>query len=285
MSPGLWGLAAALGWGTADFLARFTGTALGYRSALLGMLGTSAVVFTAIFWLGGLPLELDPSGLWLLLVSGLGTMFGTLLLYRGLARGPVAVVAPIVGAYPALNVVLGLARGLQPSPADCIAMGIVIAGVAGVALTAPQDGGRSAYSREHIRGSVLIALGAAVTFALTMTSFQDAMAVYGEIQTVWLVRWISLAAIALVMAATRDAPRISFRYLPVLLAQGALDGAAYLALLLGSKGDGATIVIVVSSTFAAVTVVLARAILREAMSLAQWGAIALILGGVVILSA
>lgn len=285
MSPGLWGLAAALGWGTADFLARFTGTALGYRSALLGMLGTSAVVFTVIFWLGGLPLELDPSGLWLLVVSGLGTMFGTLLLYRGLARGPVAVVAPIVGAYPALNVVLGLVRGLQPSPADWIAMGIVIAGVAGVALTAPQDGGRSAYSREHIRGSVLIALGAAVTFALTMTSFQDAMAVYGELQTVWLVRWISLAAIALVMAASRDAPRISFRYLPVLLAQGALDGAAYLALLLGSQGDGATIVIVVSSTFAAVTVVLARAILKEAMSLTQWGAIALILGGVVILSA
>jgi hypothetical protein len=38
---------------------------------------------------------------WVLVaVSGTALVAGTLLLYDGLARGPVTVVAPIVGAYP-----------------------------------------------------------------------------------------------------------------------------------------------------------------------------------------
>jgi drug/metabolite transporter (DMT)-like permease len=285
VTPGIWGLLAAMGWGTADFLARFTGTALGYRSALLGMLATSTLVFTGIMWLGGFPLELDASGIWLLAVSGFGMTFGTMLLYMGLTRGPIAVVAPIVGAYPALNVAWGLVRGLRPGAAQWVAILVVITGVVGVALLSPQADEGTAYSREHVRGSVLVALGAAAVFALTMTSFQDAMRIYGEVQTVWMVRWISLAAIVAVMAVKRDPPRLPARYVPLLFAQGVVDGAAYLALLYGSRGAGGTIVIVVSSTFAAVTVVLARLVLREPMSRAQWGAIVMIVGGVAVLSA
>jgi drug/metabolite transporter (DMT)-like permease len=291
MTPGLWGLLAALGWGTADFLARFTGTALGYRSALLGMLGTSALVFTGIVWVADSPPELgstlvsDPSGLWLLGVSGFGMTFGTMLLYLGLARGPIGVVAPIVGAYPALNVAWGLVRGLQPHAAQWMAIIAVIAGVAGVALLSPQNEDSTSYSRRHVRGSAFIALGAAGIFALTMSSFQEAMGLYGELQTVWLVRCISLVAIAAFMGLARETPRLPVRYFPLLVAQGGLDGAAYLVLLYGSHGDGATTVIVVSSAFAVVTVVLARLILREAVSIAQWAAIALVVGGVAILSA
>ena len=76
MNPALWGLATALGWGSADFIARFTGRALGHRSALLGMLGVSAVVLTLIVWLGGLPLVWDPSGWWLVALTGLGVVLG-----------------------------------------------------------------------------------------------------------------------------------------------------------------------------------------------------------------
>ncbi len=81
MNPALWGLATALSWGSADFIARFTGRALGPQTALLGMLGASAVILSLIFWHSAVPLVRDPSGWWLILLTGLGIMTATLLLY------------------------------------------------------------------------------------------------------------------------------------------------------------------------------------------------------------
>ena len=113
MNPGLWGLLTAVGWGGADFIARFTGRALGYQIALFGMLSVGAVVLTLVVWLADMPLIWDPSGWWLVIATGVGVMVATLLLYAGLARGPVTIVAPIVGSYPTFNVVLALALGVR----------------------------------------------------------------------------------------------------------------------------------------------------------------------------
>ena len=49
-------------------------------------------------------------------------------------------------------------------------------------------------------------------------------------------------------------------------------------------GPGAEIAVVVSSGFGAVTVLLARVVLREAMTWAQWAGIVAIVGGVAVLS-
>ena len=43
MTPGFWGSLSAVSWGTADFLARFTGRAAGYVNALLAVLLISLV--------------------------------------------------------------------------------------------------------------------------------------------------------------------------------------------------------------------------------------------------
>jgi len=45
-------------------------------------------------------------------------MGGTVLLYWGLARGPVTIVAPIVGAYPAINIVITLTWGAGRAPCN-----------------------------------------------------------------------------------------------------------------------------------------------------------------------
>ncbi|MCH8925985.1 MAG: EamA family transporter [Proteobacteria bacterium] len=162
MNPALWGLMTALGWGGADFIARFTGRALGHRSALFGMLGVSAVVLTLIVWLGGLPLVWDPSGWWLVALTGLGIMVATLLLYRALARGPVTVVAPIAGSYPALNVALAVALGARPAALDWAAMAAVMAGVIVVARAARSFEDPAGTTRAQLRFTVALALGAAL---------------------------------------------------------------------------------------------------------------------------
>ena len=66
--------------------------------------------------------------------------------------------------------------------------------------------------------------------------------------------------------------------------QGVLDGSGYLAMLLGSGGVGAQIVVVIGSCFSAVTVVLAKLFLRETLLLRQWLGIMVIIIGVAILS-
>jgi drug/metabolite transporter (DMT)-like permease len=284
MNPALWGLTTALTWGSADFIARFTGRALGHQSALFGMLAVSAVILGLIVWLGGLPLVWDWSGWWLLVLTGLGIMFATLLLYWGLARGPVTIVAPIAGSYPALNVALAVALGARPTALHWAAMAAVMLGVIVVACSARsfEDPGR--VTRAQLRFTVGLALGAALTFAATIAVAQQASFIYGEIQTIALARWVSLLACAALFLIRREAPRIPARWWPLIALQGLLDGGAYVALLAGSQGAGAEIAVVVGSGFGAVTVLLARVILREAMTWMQWGGIVLTVAGVAVLS-
>jgi drug/metabolite transporter (DMT)-like permease len=285
MNPALWGLATALSWGSADVIARFTGRALGHQTALLGMLGVSAVILSGILWYSEVPFVRDPSGWWLILLTGVGIMTATLLLYWGLVRGPVTVVAPIAGSYPALNVALAVALGARPSALDWAAMAAVMAGVIVVARAARSFEDPVGMTRQQLRFTIGLALGAALAFAVTIAVAQQASHLYGELQTVALSRWVSLLACALLFLARRQAPSpIPARWWPWIGLQGLLDGGAYAALLAGSQGPGAEIAVVVGSGFGAVTVLLARLVLREAMTWAQWAGIAAIVAGVAVLT-
>ncbi len=284
MNPALWGLATALSWGSADFIARFTGRALGHQTALLGMLGISAVILGLIFWHSDVPLIRDLSGWWLILLTGVGITTATLLLYWGLVRGPVTVVAPIAGSYPALNVALAVALGARPSALDLAAMAAVMAGVMVVARAARSFEDPAGTTRAQLRFTIGLALGAALTFAVTIAVAQQASYLYGELQTVALSRWVSLLACVALFLVRRQAPRVPLRWWPWIGLQGLLDGGAYVALLAGSQGPGAEIAVVVGSGFGAVTVLLARVVLHEAMTWAQWAGIAAIVAGVAVLS-
>jgi len=284
MTPALWGLMTAFGWGGADFIARFTGRALGHEVALLAMLMVGALSFGLLVGLGGLTLVWDWRGAWLLLASGIGVMVATLLLYWGLARGPVTLVAPLCASYPALNVLLELSLGARPTLLQWAAMAVVMAGVIVVARAADAFEDGAEFSRAALRKTTIIALASAVGFAVAVAAAQHAAPIYGELQTVVMGRWISLAAILLWLAARRRRPVVPRRWWPLLVLQGLMDAGAYAALLAAGTGEGGAIAVVVASCFAAITVVLARLVLKEAMTLSQWGGIAAIIAGVAALS-
>ena len=284
MNAAAFGLLTALGWGGADFIARFTGRAMGHHVALFGMLVVGSLVLPLIAWQSGTALVWDPRGWWLLLGTGIGIMVATLLLYWGLARGPVTIVAPIVGSYPALNVAFEVALGARPTPLQWLAMAAVMLGVLVVARAAGSFEDDGEFSRPALRKTIFIALASAVGFSLAIGMAQHAAPIYGELQTVVVGRWISLAAIALVLLWLRRAPIMPKRWWPWVLLQGLLDGGAYVALLAAGSGADAAIAVVVASGFGAVTVILARLILKEAMTLFQWAGVVLIIGGVATLS-
>jgi drug/metabolite transporter (DMT)-like permease len=282
MSAVLFGLITALCWGCADFMARFTGRAVGPDLALAGMLVASAVLLSFLVVLTATPLIASFAGWYLILLTGIGVMAATLLLYAGLARGPIGLVAPIVGAYPAFNLLIGLAVGIVPSGPQWLASLTVMAGVLVVARYAPEP---DPDVRGDVRVTLVMALLAALTFAVTISAGQAAARLHGELAVVVAARWISALA-ALGYLLIRGRPVLvpaGWRWL--VAGQGSLDGLAYLALFATAHGPGSVIATVVASSFSAVTVVLARLVLKEPMSLAQWAGIAMIVGGVGALSA
>jgi drug/metabolite transporter (DMT)-like permease len=282
MSAVLLGLVTAVCWGGADFIARFTGRAVGPDVALSGMLVTSAVLLTFLVLATSTPLLESFAGWYLILATGIGVMVATLLLYAGLARGPIGLVAPIAGAYPAFSILIGLAAGIVPTGLQWLAILTVMGGVAVVARFAPEQ-------REDVSGDVrvtlVIALLAALAFALAISAGQAAARLHDELAVTAAARWVSLVA-TFAYLVLRGRPLVvpaGWRW-PV-AAQGALDGLAYVALFAAAHGPGSVIAAVVASSFAAATVLLARFILKEPMSLAQWVGIAMIVIGVGALSA
>ena len=300
MNPAIWGLLSAAGWGATDFIVRFTGRSVGHLNALLGTFLVGVVALTVVVLAVG-PVALPAaSDLWLIGLAGATTMISTLLLYLGLVRGPIAVVAPIVSTFPAFNVAFSLAIGVRPSLFQWAAMGAVMAGTAALALSSTEEEGADApkkkltaasgpgigetYDRTHVRRTAAIALAAAVLSAITVAAGQTAAENTGELTTVWLARLVSLTLLGLLLLVKREAPRLPVALWPLILAQGILDSGAYLALLAGSHGEGKAIAVVVASTFSAITVVLAWAFLRERMKPLQWLGAGMVVLGVAALS-
>lgn len=285
MNPALWGSLTALGWGSADFIARFTGRAMGHEQALFGMLSVSAVVLSLILWQADAPLVLEPGGWWLLLLTGVGIMLATLLLYWALTRGPVSIAAPISASYPVLNVAFAYLLGSRPSPVQWIGIPVVVAGVIAVARASRSFERHQDYTAEELRKTIAISLAASLTFAATVAAGQAAAPIYGELQTVSISRWIGLVVLGGLLFGIRGTPpRIPARWWPVLTAQGMLDGGAYVALFASGHLPRAEIAIVVASAYCAVTAVLARIFLREPVTGTQWLGILLIVAGVAALS-
>ena len=284
MNAVLGGVVAALAWGSADFVARFTGGAVGHVRALFGMLTASAVVLSGVVYVMDLPIADTSRGWWLVLLTGVGLTVATLLLYQGLVRGPVSIVAPIAGTFPAFNILLALILGIRPGGLEWLAMATVIAGVVIVARSAGHFEARGVHSRSELRRTVFIAIAASFGFAVTVAAGQEAGEVYGDVQA--RVPG-ALGQPCLLCPAAGRAPRDAAdppRWWPALAAQGVLDGAALVAVVAGSQGAASAVTAVLASTFSAVTVVLARLFMREVMSRGQWLGIGLIIAGVMTLS-
>jgi len=284
VSPALWGGCAALSWGIADFAARFTGRAMGATSALFGMLLTGSAVLSLWVWVGGLPVAVPGPAPLLVLMTGLGVVAGTWFLYLGYIRGPVSVVSPIVAGYPALVLIVAIVLGARPSAVEWAAMAAVFAGVYLVARGARRFAHLEAYAPGVLGRTILIAAASAIGFAVAIAAGQHAVPLYGDIQTLWLSRLVSLAVLSGLFLIPGQRLSVSFRWLPLIALQGLLDAGGYLAVFAAAADPDAHLAAVVGAGFAIVTTLLARLFLREPIAPMQWTGIALTVGGSALLA-
>lgn len=283
MISALFGLTSALGLGAADFMARFSARALGatlnYAAVLLiGAVGTTIWLLAA-----GTELVWSPLGYAIAVAHGVAVAVMCVLLYLGIARGPIAVVVPIVAAHPALVLVVNVMMGVRPSAAQWAAMAVIIAGgifIARSAVAEPEEA-----EAKSNRITVLIAIGACLTYVVIVLTGQAATPLIGAPQTMWVGRWTGLIFIAGILLVQRAPLRIPAEWVPFVGLQAGLDTLGYIAFLAGSNSAAPHITMVVASAFSVVAVLLARLIVHEPVSRMQWAAIALIAGGTAVLSA
>src|SRR6516164_1786593 len=186
------GVATALSWGSADFLARFAARLLGNTRAVFWMQAWGAV-FLTIFLLvwrdwGHL---FDGSGwqpwAWGAL-AGLINTFAMLALYRSFELGRMSVVAPVSASYPALTVLLTLVSGDRFSGYRALGMLLALAGVvlvaAGEKASDPltTEGGKR---NAGVSWAVAACCGFGVLFWLLGTRVIPRT---GTLATVWLIR-------------------------------------------------------------------------------------------------
>lgn len=280
MNAALWGLLSAFSFGIADFIARFTSRGLGPRRSLLGILIVSAAILTTYVVATGQFSLTNHEHLWLIALQGLALVTAMLLLYWGLARGPVNLVASLVATHPVLIVAWAFLLGARPSNWQWIGLAAALLGAVIVAWSADS----TSHQPGELRKTILIALGTSVAYAAYVVLAQATVPIYGSLTTVWLGRLVALAALGPLLLLRREVPYLPFRWWPLLVLQGSLDAGAMLFLLRGSGGSDSAIAAVVASGFGAVTVLLAWRFLKESLSGLQWLGVALVFGGAAVLA-
>lgn len=266
----LFGLGAALAWGTADFCAKKSSEQFGFWPTVWGMNAVGALAL-ALVWCGG-GVHVPPGQFSNLLVLGLGNTIGGIFFYYALEFGPLAVVSPVTAAYPVVSAVLAYAiSGERLSAAITAAVSGVIAGT----LLASLGAARPVAGHPRRNSALWAAVASALTFGTVFYFLAANAAATGPTAPVLIFRFTGAILLLLPLAAGRRLPAGLWRS-GWLWATGLLDSFAYLLYALGSQHLAVSVVSALSGLFSVWTLVLAVAFLRERLRLRQWVGVALI---------
>ena len=300
------GVATAVSWGSADFLARFATRSVGSVRALLGMQFWGAIFVTILlFFARDWGHLFDGSGwqpwAWGILAGSINT-FAMFALYRAFEIGKLSLVGPVSASYPALTVILSLLSGERLSAYRALGIIAAVLGVifvaagekssAPVALSdASNDAFTASQKSSQVAGPRVSGLGWAIAAAFSFAILFWLLGLRmiprtGALATVWLIR-VSGALITLIVLLAKKIP------LPVknkrtraqLYTMGYLDTAAFALSNLGMRVEQVAVISVLGSLYGAVTVALAAIFLKERIAPLQWTGIAAIFLGVALMNA
>jgi drug/metabolite transporter (DMT)-like permease len=270
-------LLASLTWGTADFLG---GTAARRLPAAVVVVASQAIALVGVLVVAAAmgAFADDPGYAGWAVAAGCCGAIALTAFYAALAAGTMGVVAPIAALGVALPVVVGVAQGDRPSPAQ--AAGIVIAVVGMVLASGPElSGGRAA------RRPLLLAAVAGAGFGAV-----NVLLAHGaRSSTVMSLLVMRVASVTLVLALVVRGParaRVRPRPadLPLLVGTGAGDIGANAMFAVASTRGLLSVVSVLSSLYPAVTVALARWVHAERLRPVQLAGVAAALVGVALIA-
>ena len=269
-------LPAAVGYGVADFAGglatRRTSATLAVIAA--GQFAGAAALLPALLLLPGRPSALA-AGVGAL--AGLAGSCGLVLYFRGLARGPMGLVAPLSALTSAgLPLLVGVLGGERIGP-------MTVGGIA-VALLAIALATAGVYQNQATARGPLLGLASGVGFGLFFVAL-DATAPDSGL---WPLLAAKVAPVvvfgSLVLARRGCGGEAPWRRWGLIVLSGTADMVANILFLLATRDGALSVSAVLVSLYPVVVVVLARLVLRERLTWRQATSVALALTASALLS-
>ena len=275
-------LAGALAYGISDFVGGLASRREPALRVLLLSYPVGVLLMAAVLPL--VPGRLDAATLAWSTAAGLAGAAGVVLLYLGLATGPMGVVAPLTAVASAVvPVAVGIALGERPPLPAYGGVALALLGVVLVSRGPAQDPTEDPAHGRVTLAVVGIALLAGVGFGLYFVLLAQAPDSSGG----WPLL-VSRVASALVVTAlavgTGRAGRLTGRGTRLAVTAGALDALANLAYLLAVRQGLLSLVAVVVALYPAATILLARLVLGERTGRVQRLGLAVAAGSVALIA-
>lgn len=276
MGP-LLALTASLSWGLGDFLAGLRTRRLPVVTVLVVSQAAGLATIALVVGVRGAG---PPDARHLLYgsLAGICGAVGLAALYRGLAIGPMSIVAPISATAAAVPVIFDLVTGDRPSGVQAAGIALAVAGVVLASRAGAAEGRRASTE------GVGLALVAAVSFGLLLVLLGEA----SEADPYWgtlAMRGTSFSLLVLAALVLRPSFALAGRDLPVLLLIGVLDTAGNTLFAVATTESLLSVAAVLGQLYPVVTVLLARLVLGERMSRGQGAGVVSAFTGVALITA
>ena len=302
-------LAAAVLYGTADFLGGVASRRASVFAVLALTVPAGAVVMVLVALLGQVPALAgllghgglgapasagDWSAVGWAAASGVCGAFGLIAFYAGFASAPISVVAPVAALVSAvLPVGVAIAGGERPA-ATVIAGGLICLVAIVLVSAQPADHARPEHGEGRAGGIQLAASGrlraliygaaAGAGFGLFFIFLKNA----GQSGVLWPVAISrsagTVVAFGLALATRTRLPFGRDGVTAIALVSGAIDAAANVCYVLATRSGLFGLAVVITSLYPGMTVLLARVLLGERMRWLQRAGLLLAAAGVVLVT-
>ena len=166
-----YGLAAAIGWGIADFIGAKASKTLGPIMSAFIVNTIGAIAFALIFLLFLRDsYQMTAAAFWYAVGAGSTITLGAIAFYKGLKAGPVSLVTPLSAAYPLVTTFIAVVIfNARLTAGQIIGVGVIVVGV----MLASEIIGKNRTTRRIGEGpmyALLCALGWGIGYALMAQS-------------------------------------------------------------------------------------------------------------------
>ena len=277
------GLIAALLWGLHDLLIRLLTQRLGILISLTWVLFFGLAFLLIVSIINPLGLS-TPSNLakillkldWTICFSGIFFALACLALFQAFKIGPIVIVAPIIGIYPIISLILAHFSGnlIKPIIWPMVFFVVIGIGLIGVSTESQISDKKITYNQvNNFFSSRFIAIScsliAAMCFSFTFHLGQTSAASNNLIDVTLASRLITLLIIFALCIFSMSFVLPSLKELIALSCMGLLDVCALLLVFGAGSLNSAALAPVASANFGIFTLIFAYLILGETLSIRQ----------------
>ena len=270
------GFIAALCWGIHDVTVRRISQTAPLMATLFFALIAGAIFQGLVVATTGGFEPVSQKALFYCAAAAVAFLVASIGLYLAFQRGPVRIVAPVIGSFPIYSVALASFQGAQISVWQWGAVLLVVLGIVIVSIFSDGEVEDTPNLRLTIVIAAFSAFGYFATFALGQEAsrLSDNMLVNLITRSTCVVLMVPIFVLfSLPIWPGRSA-------IPTIIVMGILDGIAIICMFAAGAYPSAQYAAVAASVFGLITILLAWMFLDEKMRAAQWFGCLVAFGGI-----